>query len=767
MQNISTAFDTSGETIEEFFQKPGISFYIPLYQREYSWDKENIEQLIEDITVGVETLLEDDKAIHFMGTVILLRELNPTANIRPIDKKGLPPTIYNIIDGQQRMSTIALLSCILYQRLYELSNKLPKDEIFDEIKQEVRGKLLTLQEMFSVDIKRGKPSRKPVIVRGSIDSWTFDGDDSNYKSDISSYIASFIRAIHTADNKIIKFPKIPTGHLVGHNLKTLSGGIKEVEKAHEDEQVNFPSARVIINKINQEYIWSYERTEIKQLIDRQESPDVLYSIVQLFAFTHYLLQRCCFTLIEPVSENWAFDMFQSLNATGTPLTSIETFKPLVVNTANTDDGGFKNSTVESYFKKIDNLFSSQSTASAKSKLTNEYLTTFALTWDATPLNRRFSKQRDWLTTKKYSTYKTREQREVFIRQMGHLAIYWQEALKFDPTQQLIITHTESVSTETAKLAPLCVLYLQDAGHKMANTVLSQFYSLVLQDKPNAVIEFISACKAIAAFFTLWRSAQSNSGLDTVYRKWLRGDNTGFPKMCWEGDTSQLTSTNLKRYLRQVLVEQGLETIDDWKKRSMLYLRYDNARVVCKFILFLVSQDTIADENHPGLMKIGKTGSSQNYLDAAMWKSKKFRTIEHIAPKDGKFNWDSDLYQNDDYQRIGNLTLLPTDVNSSVKNARWIDKFIYYSHLAESDPNQIERLAKTADEYEVTLNPKTLELLKNTSYKHHIKPLIELGPDVTWNQELVNQRTERICDIVWNKMQVWLDLPASFSNSKQP
>ncbi|NJL10672.1 MAG: DUF262 domain-containing protein [Calothrix sp. SM1_7_51] len=78
MIDISKAFGTSSETISAFFQRPGVGYYIPLYQREYSWDKENIDQLIEDICRGVDSLLSEEKnTIRFLGTVILVTERNP------------------------------------------------------------------------------------------------------------------------------------------------------------------------------------------------------------------------------------------------------------------------------------------------------------------------------------------------------------------------------------------------------------------------------------------------------------------------------------------------------------------------------------------------------------------------------------------------------------------------------------------------------------------------------------------------------------------
>ena len=48
--------------------------------------------------------------------------------------------------------------------------------------------------------------------------------------------------------------------------------------------------------------------------------------------------------------NWAFDLFQSLNATGTPLTAFETFKPSVVNCMKSKGLEYKDSAVEQNYK---------------------------------------------------------------------------------------------------------------------------------------------------------------------------------------------------------------------------------------------------------------------------------------------------------------------------------------------------------------------------------------------------------------------------------
>lgn len=764
MVDISKAFSTSSETVSDFFQRPGVGFYIPLYQREYSWDNENIDQLMEDICRGVEALLGADDKIRFLGTVILVKESNPDANIHPKDKRALPPRIDNVIDGQQRISTIALLACLIYQKLYQIRNRLSNDLKETSIEEAVDTYLAILLEVFSFDLKRGSPPRKPVIIRGSVDGWTFDGDDNNYPSDVSSFLASFIRAIEEKS----EFPKPPKGTLVGSNIRRINSSLNEVEKAHETDNSAsngkvFPAAWEILNKMSQIDLWSYERPELVSIVTKRSntamtnSEKKVCSLIQIFAFCHYLLQRCCLTLIEPVSDDWAFDMFQSLNATGTPLTALETFKPLVVNEVNSNGRGFKDSNSEKYFAQVDQLLSPLKSAASKNKLTNEYLTLFGTIYNGEKQpSRQFSSQRKWLI-EQYGNCNSMVEKEEFIHRMANLATYWKNVIKFDPNRFSTIPATEGINEEDRKQATVCVQYLQDASHKMANTVLTRFYSLCLRNELNAnnaslnkKEEFVFACKAVAAFFTLWRSALPNTGLDDVYRKLLK------EKMSWEKGNSELTIGTLKAYFMEVLNREGIGTKENWKNKARHYLRYNHAKAVCKFVLFVVSHDTILDATSLGLMTIGTSGSCP-YLEPSKWFSDEFKSIEHIAPKSppNKRDWDEALYESDNYEQIGNLTLLPQEINSSASNKSWIAKWMYYRHLAETDPKKLQLLKEEAHELGVELQTNTIKLLQNQSHKHHIVPIIQLGETGNWNREFVEKRTERICDILWERMYEWL------------
>lgn len=785
--DISRAFQTSSDSISYFFKQGGIGYYIPLYQREYSWDDENIEQLMDDILSGVFDLLNSEDTIHFMGTIILVMENDVPNNIKPQDQRAIPSRIDNIIDGQQRLSTIALLACCLYEEIYKLKQKLPENYQsveLDGIREAVDTYLANLQELFSFDLMRGTPKRKPIIIRGSLDGWTLKGDENeHYRSDVSRYLAHFIKAIYNIQAKTcndLLFQKPNKKSLVAKNIKTIQESLVKVVSSHQDVYIDYPSAWEILEKIDQSELWSYERQELVQIIydcknleanSLDKTQNYICSLVQLFAFSNYLLERCCFTVIKPISQVRAFDMFQSLNATGTPLTAIETFKPLVVNTAESEGSGFKNSNFETYFTEVENLMKNLQSASSKSKRTNEYLSLFSLTYEGKSVSKQFSKQRKWLMDtfqKNCSSVEdadsSLQDKEDFIHQMGNIATYCRNTIYFPSNIKNCLPEIHEDDDSSNKLASFCLLYLQSANHKMANTVLSRFYAVAIREQVNleedgednkvsAISEFLTACKVVAAFFTLWRSALPNTGLDNVYRKLLQ------EKMSWKKGNSQLTVEVLKEYFKNVLLEKEIETRNNWKSRAVNNLRYDNVQQVCRFALFITAHETIPDPSHLGLMKIGTSGSSPSYLEPAQWLSDDFKTIEHIAPRKPQLatnsKWDFKLYENEDYEKIGNLTLLPISINSSANNKNWIEKWIYYRHLAETDPEILSQIKQEAEVCGIELKDETIRLLTSTSHKHHILPIVQLGSSEKWDKDFVEKRTERICEILWERMKSWL------------
>ncbi len=527
MSDIANFFKVESISVQKFFSPDDMAYYIPVYQRAYSWDEGNVIQLMADIRYGVEASLKNSKSLHFMGTVILTDPKEGDGEVSKLDQKARPDQLRKIIDGQQRISTLAMLSCLLYQRLHKLRQALLTHGATDgsyylDLAIAISAWQKTLQEVFSFDLKRGKPERKPIVIRGR-DTWVErDQGQTTYKSDVSAFLAQFIQAID--DNPPDpNFPLIPPGEPVGRNLRLMDALLEEVATVHlPNSSDNFPRAWEILgSSIPEGQLWNFSRPEIVAVVSNYadlvsnteytitQTEDTVCAIVQLLAFCYYMLRRCGFTVIVPVTDEGAFDMFQSLNATGTPLTAIETFKPLVVKSPEDYDESYQNSTSEAYFEHVNTLFSQATTAAAKNTLTNAYLTAFALVQDGTKLPNQFSAQRMWLT-KEYTSL-TKQKQEEFVRRMGDLALYWHEVVGFDPKIQnlLVLPRLQGLDTDLANEASLCVLYIKEAGHTMAHTILSRFYAQILRKKAGAELEFALACRAVAAFFTLWRSALPN------------------------------------------------------------------------------------------------------------------------------------------------------------------------------------------------------------------------------------------------------------------
>lgn len=80
-------------------------YLIPVYQRNYEWGKEQIEQLITDIK---DYFLEENEKNYYIGTLI-------------VNKRETAKNLFETIDGQQRLTTINILCCAFRQMNIEIN----------------------------------------------------------------------------------------------------------------------------------------------------------------------------------------------------------------------------------------------------------------------------------------------------------------------------------------------------------------------------------------------------------------------------------------------------------------------------------------------------------------------------------------------------------------------------------------------------------------------------------------------------------------------
>jgi uncharacterized protein with ParB-like and HNH nuclease domain len=97
-------FNTSNQTLRQLFGN-GLTYSIPRFQRDYSWTADEWDDLWQDIQG---TMIPGGEPAHYMGYLVLQTNDNKT---------------FEVIDGQQRLTTISLLTLGLLKVLHTLADE--------------------------------------------------------------------------------------------------------------------------------------------------------------------------------------------------------------------------------------------------------------------------------------------------------------------------------------------------------------------------------------------------------------------------------------------------------------------------------------------------------------------------------------------------------------------------------------------------------------------------------------------------------------------
>src|SRR5688572_19299509 len=105
-------------------------FVVPEYQRGYAWEERQIDELLEDL----ETLPAGSD--HYTGTVVLyLQDAEPVT-----DRSGTTYKRFDIVDGQQRLTTLTIL-------VDRLSAELQTLEGMDELSRGLRQRYVATTDL--------------------------------------------------------------------------------------------------------------------------------------------------------------------------------------------------------------------------------------------------------------------------------------------------------------------------------------------------------------------------------------------------------------------------------------------------------------------------------------------------------------------------------------------------------------------------------------------------------------------------------------------
>lgn len=191
------------------------SFYaVPVYQREYVWGTDQVEQLLTDIIDEMSGQTSDQAPEYFIGSIVVCP-----------GKNG----VLDLIDGQQRMTTLYVSLCAIRDRLRELnaaeSSVLKSqlaDSSVDEIGEETFRYRLDLQYEDSGDavVKLAKGQEIGGQMTGSMENirnahhvvkrfLTAEfGDDASSVKRFYGYLTNKVKLIRIQTEEVAKALKI-------------------------------------------------------------------------------------------------------------------------------------------------------------------------------------------------------------------------------------------------------------------------------------------------------------------------------------------------------------------------------------------------------------------------------------------------------------------------------------------------------------------------------------------------------------------------------
>jgi uncharacterized protein with ParB-like and HNH nuclease domain len=229
-------------------------YHIPRFQREYVWGKYNWSKLLEDIY--------ENEPGHYMGSIICVHESSEYAPGQEL--------IYEVVDGQQRLTTLSILLAAIYSKFtneaVRLNPGIKEEDDYIIKRNSIRQRLIKKIEGTGNKLPWGIFKNGGLIYCLRVQPSTQENNLDDYK-----YILSEVSVLPEID-----YPK--------------NCGNRRLYKAYKYFLKNIPD----------------DYQGLKDLLDR--------------------IYRLSFIHISEASQSKAFLLFETLNFRGVPLSAIDIIK---------------------------------------------------------------------------------------------------------------------------------------------------------------------------------------------------------------------------------------------------------------------------------------------------------------------------------------------------------------------------------------------------------------------------------------------------------
>ena len=778
-QSAKDAFKAEPQSASEFFTRTGEYFYVPVYQRPYSWKtNDDVSRLFVDATEGVADLLSQTSvdALMFIGALILVEDRRKE-QIVPIVRDQVPSKVNIVIDGQQRCTTLLIWACALLERIslgVKALEKRSQDQgvanLIDMANQTAR----LLELMVHDDERGGDPafSYYPRMIRSHEDQWSKRETEALYISPLARILrhtSEWIRQkkdgkLNYSIDSILEATK-SDHESVFKALQFFTKRCTEYFEGNDFENIAVPKAAEMARCQHfQEALWGNPWHESVRILISQRGATSereyknAIGLARVVALANFMLNKICFTVVRSDREGWAFDVFDALNTTGQPLTAFETFRPVVIQSLGL--ANYRSSKEFELLERIHEFLTSSS--DKKTKRTEKLIIHAKLLELGEKLPKRLAVQRQWLKNY-YQQLDTTARRRAFLEGLADLAEFTD--IFNNPRQHLQLCRDQ----ETL----LALLILSETNHDIVGPVLSRFFSAANSQtdevvRERALSEFRAVIRATTAFSTLWRLAHGGTEkIDDCFRGIMRGmeleGGARIGPYCTQpskgaGEPSELTAAAYIEDLRTWLWQAGLGSEDEWVRVTKLRPSYNESPHFLRLFLAAAMHNAIPDPARPGFLKRGNAGTCTMLSAEAPWCANDFQ-IEHVAPQSGEGNgWDDSVYREASLiHSVGNLTLLPASVNKAIKNWAWGRKRAVMELLATTSADDAESRRRELTEIGALSEFPTLDqIVSNAQYHGHLRAICGVPQ---WDDDAIRNRGENLCRLGYQQLSRWLSVGA--------
>jgi len=757
---ISKVFDAEPQSLSDFLGANDQGCFIPSYQRTYAWRDEEVSRMFEDAITGLSRLPSAPSSLRFLGTIITVTDKALLGIQEPMDQH-LPETVMTVIDGQQRLCTLIVVNILLHDTIRRMAGELEASDADDGFSQIVEDYLYDLIKTFQFV---GRPAATiwqnyPRVIRAEQDQWARSQNNARYDSPIARLTWAYIS--HTADAPAPFEYAPPADAKDGSGHQALATVVDHVRGALESIAGGEFEGRALIDPVqlvsdevqNGEFWIAKFPTALTQRLTAEVTEPVA-RLLRLMAFGRYLNTRMAITVVTTAQEDYAFDIFEALNTTGTPLTAFETFRPKVIETEGMLE--YPHSPSATHLKEINAYLDRWTKADDRQRATSSLLIPFRLLDRGERLEARLASQRTYLRST-YDNLPDIAAKRAFTSALATMADFLRNGWQAEPGLPAMASPGGKAlnDPETA----FCFEAMRTLRHDITVGPMARFYDAVDGVAGSAsTLQYEGAIKAMTAFSMMWRAAKGGTAnIDGRYRTLMSGGQDVAHPLARRNaagiPNAMPTLAQVQAAFWAMLKRARLNTRDLWVAAVAQRPVYTDGVLVARFLLLVAMHNSVTD-GETGLV----TGDGRGNIDLLkpqQWYASATQSIEHVAPDSKEHaNWPDAIYEDNRLvHQLGNLLPLPKMENNEAANHSWQRKKILLGIFAAESKAVAQAGIEEAKKVGITLGKKAEAIaLDNVTLPLARSAATFAG---TWDADFVALRSKRLAELAWDRMASWL------------